>query len=76
MSSKKEHTTLTPAISFKFASIESTVSGKFLLTNFFIILSVDFNLVFIVSIGFLSYSRENSSFNTLNFVSTSIIAHL
>ena len=43
---------------------------------FFMIPSVDLILVFIDSIGFLSYCSENCSLSTLNLVSTSIIAHL
>ena len=42
--------------------------------NLRLILSIDFNLVFIVSIGLRSYWSEYCSFNTLNFVSISIIA--
>ena len=37
-------------------------------------LSTDLILVFIVSIGFRSYWSDSSSFSTLNFVDTSIMA--
>ena len=76
MSSLKEHITLTPAISLIFSSTDSKVGFIFFLWIFSIILSIDFTLDLIASIGFLSYSSENCSFNTLNFVSTSITAHL
>ena len=67
--------TRTPAISWIFSSIEERVSGISFLRIFLIRLSMDLTRDLISSIGLRSYSREYCSFNTLNFVSTSMMAH-
>ena len=71
-----EHTTRIPAISLMFCSIAESVNGIFFRRTLRTIPSSDFTRVLMDSIGLRSYSRENCSFNTLNFVSTSMIAHL
>ena len=69
----KAHTTRTPAMSDNSRSIQEALNSSSLRCNFSIILSGDFKRDFIVSIGLRSYFNENSVFNTLNFVSTSIL---
>ena len=58
--SGNEQITLTPAISFKLSSIALRFNGIFFLRIFFKMLSYDLTLVLILSIGLLSYSKDNS----------------
>ena len=74
MSAGCEQITRTPAMSFKFFSMLSTVSGYPRRLSFSMMLSGDLRRVLIVSMGLRSYCSESSSLSTLNFVSTSMIA--
>ena len=66
--------TRTPAISNRFPSMDSSVTGRCFLFSLPKILSGAFSMDLILSIGLWSLYRESSSFKTLNFVSTSIMA--
>lgn len=60
MSDGNEQITLTPAISVIFSSMLSTVNGHPFLVILSKMLSGDFNLLFMVSIGLRSYCMDSS----------------